>query len=281
MSSDRLASGLVFERWQVSGLGDDVPALMVRPEADGPVPLLLYPHAHGHRYEVGKEEILQGRPALQDPPLGLALAEAGYAVLSWDAIGFGERMPPENDPGGAERAWAKACLWRGFSPWGRMLADGLAVLDAAAGHEAIDSGRTGVVGFSMGALAALWLAALEPRFRVCVELCCLADIETLIEAGAHDLHAHYFMVPGFLTWGDSADLCRLVAPRAHLVCAGALDPLTPPASLRRIEKMMTEVYANVSLAESWRLLVEPEHGHGETPFQRRTTLDFLKTHLPV
>lgn len=250
-----------------------VPVWLVRPDDSRVRPLILYAHAHGGRFEIGKNELLEGRPALQDPPLGIALAKAGYHVVSWDARGFGARRSL------TEGRWTKAALWRGRSPWGLMLEDAERVLSWALGENDVDADRTAVLGLSMGALLALWLSAIDLRLHVCVELCCLANIEDLTATGDHDRHAPYFMVPGWLDHGDSLDLCRLIAPRPHLVGAGAQDHLTPLASLKTIGDAMAAHYAEQGHADRWQMLVDPETGHEETPDHRAAVLGFLERFL--
>ena len=70
---------------------EPVPALFLRPESVQRPPLIVYAHAHGNRYELGKSELLVGRPALQPEPYGKALADAGCAVLAIDSWLFEER----------------------------------------------------------------------------------------------------------------------------------------------------------------------------------------------
>src|SRR3569623_1750357 len=48
---------------------EPVPAYFVRPkDAQGPLPVILYNHAHGGDYVLGKDELLVGRKVLQRPP---------------------------------------------------------------------------------------------------------------------------------------------------------------------------------------------------------------------
>src|SRR5579862_1226022 len=70
---------------------EPVPAYFVRPHGPGPWPVVLYNHAHGGDYTIGKEELLSGRGAIQKPAYGAALAGAGYAALCFDTWAFGER----------------------------------------------------------------------------------------------------------------------------------------------------------------------------------------------
>lgn len=52
-----------------------VPALRCRPEGRGPFPVVLYCHAHGNRPDIGKQELLDGRPALSQGPYAQALVQ--------------------------------------------------------------------------------------------------------------------------------------------------------------------------------------------------------------
>src|SRR5689334_11158047 len=71
---------------------EPVPAYFSRPSAArAPFPAVLYHHAHGGNYELGKDEFLQGRPALQKPAYAEFLASMGIAGLCIDTWAFGER----------------------------------------------------------------------------------------------------------------------------------------------------------------------------------------------
>jgi hypothetical protein len=71
---------------------EPVPAYFVRPrEAIGRLPVVLYNHSHGGRYDLGKRELLAGREYPSPPPYAEALTGQGYAALRIDAWGFGAR----------------------------------------------------------------------------------------------------------------------------------------------------------------------------------------------
>ena len=60
----------------------------------------------------------------------------------------------------------------------------------------VDPSRLGMVGISMGATLAYFMAALDERVAAVAQLCCcIADFATLVETGAHDRHGHYLTVP--------------------------------------------------------------------------------------
>ncbi len=71
------------ENWTLTLNGEEpVPALLLRPLNRAACGLVLYCHAHGNRFECGKDELLLGRPALQAPPYGEVLTGLGFAVLA-------------------------------------------------------------------------------------------------------------------------------------------------------------------------------------------------------
>jgi hypothetical protein len=131
---------------------------------------------------------------------------------------------------------------------------------------------------SMGSTMAWWLAALDERIKVCVDICCLTDFQALIEANNLRGHGVYYFVPGLLKHFTTSQINALIAPRAHLGLAGNKDPLTPPAGLDRIDRDLKEVYAKLGKPEHWKL-VRSEAAHVELPEFREEILEFLKRFL--
>ena len=89
---------------------------------------------------------------------------------------------------------------------------------------------------------AWWLAALDPRVRVCMDVCCLTDFEELIKI--HNLSGHgiYYYVPSLLKHFQTAQINELIVPRAHLSVNGRLDELTPPAGVERMRDYLVPLY---------------------------------------
>lgn len=248
---------------------EPVPAYFVRPEAtDGPLPVILYNHAHGNNYERGKRELITGSGALQSPPFAQALTDAGYAALCIDHWAFCERRTR------TEAEIFKLFLWEGRVMWGMMLYDSLRAIDYLVTRPDVDPARIGTLGLSMGSTMAWWLAALDTRVRVCVDLCCLTDYQALIETGGVDLHGLYYYVPDLLRHFTSAQINALIAPRAHLSLNGDLDPLTPPAGLDRIDAELRRAYDEFGAGDAWQMHRSPT-GHYETPAMREAIMRFL------
>ncbi len=248
---------------------EDVPAYFVRPsQAQGRLPVVLYNHAHGDDYVLGKRELLEGRPLLQHPPYASALTGQGYAALCLDHWAFGERR------GRSESEIFKHMLWQGQVMWGMMVYDSLRAIDYLAGRSDVDIHRLATLGLSMGSTMAWWVAALDERVRVCVDLCCLTDFQALIETQGLDDHGIYYYVPRLLQQFTTAEINELIAPRPHLSLAGNFDRLTPAGGLERIDAHLRRVYGEHHAAEAWRL-VRYNTGHFETAAMRAEVLAFL------
>ncbi len=241
-------------------------------DRDGPAPAVLVIHAHGARYDIGADELMQGRPALQRP-LGPDLARLGIATLCIDMPCFGSRaVLPENPT-------AKALLWEGRSLAGQMLGECKSALDWLAENPQVQAARIGVFGISMGATLGYWLAGLDARVSALAQECCLADFRALIALGAHDLHGQYLTVPGLLGVASNGVLAGMVAPRAQFIGLGDLDPLTPPEAA---DIALDEVRAAYARAGG-QLVVhrEPDAGHEETQAMRDAMLAFFAQTLSV
>jgi hypothetical protein len=266
--------GYVLERLVLNLNGiEGVPAYFVRPK-DGqePLPVILYNHAHGGDYILGKDELLDGRNVLQRPPYADALTKLGYAALCIDTWAFGERR------GRSEGEIFREMLWSGQVMWGMMVFDSLRALDYLESRPDVDSARIGTLGLSMGSTMAWWLAALDTRVKVCIDICCLTDFEALIAHRSLEGHSVYYFVPRLLKHFTTAQINALIAPRPHLSLAGIFDPLTPPDGLDRIDAALRKVYTAAGATDAWRLS-RYATGHMETVAMRAEIIAFLQRWL--
>lgn len=252
--------------------GEAVRGLVTRPPDAVHAPAILYLHAHGGRYGIGADELLDGRPALQSP-LGPVLAAMGFVTLAIDMPCFGARATT------SESALSKALLWRGKSLAGQMIAEQSAALDWLAAREEVDARRIGAFGISMGATFGYWLAAVEPRIACVAHLCCYADFAAMIETGAHEGHGIYLTIPGLLDVASNGEIAGLVAPRPQLICIGDRDLLTPPAAVDIALAETRAAYAAAGASDRLILHREQETGHCESPAMRRAALAFFASQL--
>lgn len=264
---ERVENGLLIRHLEIGPNG--IPTLVLSPPETETTNLgILYCHAHGNDYTIGKSELLRGRPALLDPALGRALAQRGATVICPDLPCFGDRQGD-----GPESALSKAKLWNGQTLLGQMIADLLTAHDVLCAMARPD--RTIALGISMGGTLAYLCAALRAQINACAHLCVFANIAPLIASGAHDLHGAYLTIPGLLPNYDIADLAALVAPRPQFLFTGAQDPLTPDAAFTpafdRLSKAYVEDIGNLIC------LRDEAAAHHETPASRTALLKFVES----
>jgi dienelactone hydrolase len=270
-TSESERDGYVLERWELDLNGVEiVPAYLARPRGvTGRRPAVLFNHSHGGGYTIGKTEFVEGRSYLQPVPYAKELTGLGYVALCIDHWVFGERSHA------TELDTFKEMLWRGRVLWGQMIYDSLKAVDWLAAREDVDPARIGTLGMSMGSTMAWWLAALDPRIKVTVDINCLTDFHTLLAKKALSLHGLYYFVPGLLNHFTTAQINALIAPRAHLGLAGLRDDLTPVEGLDIIDRELKKVYADAGHPERWTLL-RYDVAHQETPEGRQQIVAFLK-----
>ncbi len=226
-------------------------------------------HAHGGRYDVGVNEILDGQTYM-GPPLGPVFARAGYVTLMLEMPLFGDRATI------SESALSKALLWRGRTVMGKMLSELTAALGYLAGRDDVDPDRIGAYGVSMGCTHAFMLAALDDRIAAVAQICCFADYGVMIDLGLHDGHGHYLTIPGLLAETSVGEICGAIAPRPQLICLGEDDTLTPPAAVAKARAETEAAYQAAGHAERLQLFIQPGTKHQETPEMREQVLEFLR-----
>ncbi len=269
--------GYTLERWilDLNGI-EPVPALLLIPDhRQNPAPGLLFIHWHAGQYDLGKEQLLQGVSA--QPAYAPVCAEKGLVTLAIDSWCFGERKHDANGRRGEEDTF-KEMLWRGRVLWGMMIFDEFRALDFLAGRPEVDSSRLGAFGMSMGATKTWWLAALDPRVRLAMDVCCLTDFESLIQA--HNLSGHglFYFVPSLLKHFDTAHINALTVPRAHLSVNGRNDPLTPPAGVEKIRDELMPLYRAYGREEDLRIELF-DCAHQELPEMRELILKWMDRYL--
>jgi dienelactone hydrolase len=255
---------------------EPVPALLLIPDKrQSPAPGLLYIHWHAGMYGLGKEQLLRGVEV--QPAYAPVCVEKGLVTLAIDSWCFGERKPAGDGKKGEEDAF-KLMLWKGRVLFGMMMFDELRALNYLASRPEVDPHRLGAFGMSMGATKAWWLAALDSRVHLCMDVCCLTDYEELIKTRALSEHGVYYYVPSLLMHFQTADINELIVPRPHLSVNGRQDPLTPPAGVEKIRDHLLPLYRKYGKEPDCRIELF-ESAHVELPEMRKLILEWMDRYL--
>jgi dienelactone hydrolase len=271
--------GYTLERivLDLNGL-EPVPAILLIPEKRRkPAPGLLYIHWHGGMYDLGKEQLLLGVDV--QPAYAPVCAEKGIVTLAIDSWCFGERKHVAEGDVGEQDAF-KEMLWRGRVLYGMMMLDEFRALDYLASRAEVDPHLLGVLGMSMGATKAWWLAALDSRVRLCLDVCCLTDYDELIRAHGLNEHNIYYYVPALLKHFSTSQINELIVPRPRLSVNGRQDPLTPPHGVELVRDFLLPLYRKYGKEEDCRIELF-DCDHVELPAMRKLILQWLDRHLGV
>jgi hypothetical protein len=106
----------------------------------------------------------EGKTAEQNQILARKLAQLGFLVMTYDAIGHGER----NDRGNTHHHAGYSLLPLGETIAGWMVWDSIRAADYLQSRPDVDPQRIGIAGNSGGGLNTLFTSALDPRFRAAV-----------------------------------------------------------------------------------------------------------------
>jgi hypothetical protein len=255
---------------------EPVPALLLIPDKRAPrAPGLLYIHWHAGMYDLGKEQLLTGIEA--QPAYAPVCAEKGLVTLAIDSWCFGERKHEEDGNVGEVSAF-KSMIWNGQVLYGMMMFDEFRALDYLASRPEVNADFLGVLGMSMGSTKAWWLAALDPRVRLCMDVCCLTDFQELVRVHGLSHHGIYYFVPSLLKHFHTAQINELIVPRAHLSVNGRLDELTPPAGVEEIRDYLLPLYQKYGKGEDCHIEMF-ECPHKELPQMRKLILEWMDTYM--
>jgi cephalosporin-C deacetylase-like acetyl esterase len=254
-----------------------VPALMLIPDnIKKPAPAIQYIHWHGGDYFVGKQELLKGTSAMQ--AYAPVYAEKGIVALAIDSWCFGERAPYPDDGGRGESDTFKEMLWKGQVLFGMMMFDEWQALNYLCTRPEVDVNRIGSFGISMGSTKSWWLAALDERIKVCIDLCCLTDYEALLAVHGQAHHGIYYYVPSLLKHFQTHEINELIVPRPRLSLDGRQDKLTPPEGVERIRDHLLPLYREYGKEEDCRVELF-DCGHKELPEMRAIISEWFDKYL--
>ncbi|HWQ55097.1 MAG TPA: acetylxylan esterase [Bryobacteraceae bacterium] len=250
---DYLLENVVFE----SRPGFPVTANMYRPKAPSSKkrPAILCPIGH---------YLSQGKATLDVQARCIRLAQSGFIVLVYDAIGQGERMTRGN----AHHEGGYALLPLGETIAGWMVWDSIRGIDYLLTLEDVDRERIGVTGNSGGGLNTLFTAALDCRVRAAVVVGYTFEFGNWLKyGGAHCSCTH---LPGLFRSMEWFEIAGLIAPRALMMLQGENDSIFPISGARRAGHNTEALYALLGRSDHVQFseLAEQPHAYS-CPFRER------------
>lgn len=262
----------VFVRQKIgysSEVGETIFAFLCIPKnISASLPAIYCFHQHAGNWSLGKSEVV-GLAGSPDQVYAKELAKRGYITLAPDAICFEERADAA-DPVRYHAHQLHTRLMRGQTLLGKVLFDISAGIDLLQNLPEVDATRIGFIGHSYGGRTALFAPAFDQRIKVSVSSCGSTTLKTMM---AQDIGIQFdYVVPGFLGWGDIADVVRLVEP-CHLLILGTDDDKWS----QNIEDIFESATSAFVTGELERQIYPGEHSFSEQ--MRTRAYRFLDRHL--
>lgn len=238
-------------------------ARFLLPKGDGPFPAIILLHEHGGDFKIGHGAFFdldishdtQNKYYEGVCPAQLFL-DAGFAVLSVDAIGFGSRY---FDGYEGQQALAASLMNLGYSLAGMVAYEDVLAARWLANHEMIDASRIGSFGFSYGGFRSWQLAALSQNISAssCVSwMACKQDLMAPEQPLLRGQSAFYMLHSRLAGLLDYSDMAGVGIEKPMLFRSGILDPHMPKDStqkawdkLNNLSKIEVGIKPNVDFFE--------------------------------
>jgi cephalosporin-C deacetylase-like acetyl esterase len=184
------------------------------------LPVVIYLHEYDYSKGFSSYNPHQVESLFQD------MVEKGYAVFSFDMLGFGNRIEE------GKRFYYRYPHW---SKMGKMVVDVKGAVEALTNLDFIDSSRIFVIGYSLGAAVGLYAAALDERIAGVVSVAGFSPMRlNTSDKGTEGIKAYshlHGLLPrlGFFVGNEARipydfhEILACIAPRPILVIAPVLD----------------------------------------------------------
>ncbi len=216
--------------------GEQIPAVLLIPRNHPlPLPGIICLHSQGPDRKKGKSEVVV------NSGLGAELCRRGYVVLAPEVPGYEDRRKV------AEEAESGRLLLQSWSLPARTAWEVRRAVDYLGTRSEVERGRVGLTGLAKGGMIGWLTAAIEPRIAA-VAICWGTSTYAAILAQKISLGPMGW-IPGLLNWGDTPEICSLIAPRPLLFCAAQQDPLFPFGGFQEAFWRVRQFYSRLKEAE--------------------------------
>ncbi len=234
------------------------------------LPVVIY--LHEYDYSKGFNSYHQVESMIQ------SIVDRGFAVFTYDMIGFGNRIEE------GTRFYHRYPHW---SKMGKMVTDVHGAVDAISNLDFVNPSKIFVVGYSLGATVGLYAASLDDRIAGLVSVAGFTPMRTnTLDRGTEGImalsHLHG-LIPrlGFFVGNESRipydffEVLASIAPRPVLVIAPQMDK---DAHLQDIRQSLNETQKVYDLYENSEglQLYSPDDFNRFSPNMREKTYEWLE-----
>ncbi len=233
------------------------------------LPVVIY--LHEYDYSKGFNSYHRIESLLQE------LTEQGFAVFTYDMLGFGNRIEE------ATRFYERYPRW---SKLGKMVADTKGAVNALTNFDFIDNNRIIVAGYSLGATVGLYAAATDERIAGVVSVTGFTPMRTnTLDRGTEGIltysHLHglqprlgFFVGNELSIPVDFNEIIASIAPRPVLLIAPEFDKDTHLHDIKSAVHEAEQIYKLFEKQENIQLQV-PWDINRFSPEMRKTMVEWL------
>jgi len=257
-----------------------VSAYLLIPENAKNAPAALMLHAHGSKFQIGKEQVVKPINAKLESELpsdaseieiaeskkmteaikwakkyyddenhsevfpGDELAKRGYVVLAIDAFGWGNRSV-DGFKTDHQQALASNLFNMGTSFAGIIAQEDCRAAKLLASLPQVDKKRVAAIGFSMGAFRAWQVAAISDDITAGIANHWFGTMQGLMVEGNNQLKgqsAFSMLHPYIARYLDYPDVAGLAAPKPMLFYNGTEDPLFPVEDVKNAYSKLHKIW---------------------------------------
>lgn len=243
-----------------------VPANLYRPKGPAAAkrPAVVCPLGHS---------LDQGKADREYQIFCIQLAKLGFVVLTYDAIGHGERLISGNIH--HEAGFALLPLGQTVAGW--MIWDSMRAIDTLQSLPEVDPERIGITGNSGGGLNTLFTAALDSRVRAATIAGYVFHFNNWIKyAGSHCTCCY---LPGLYRSMEWYEVAGLIAPRAVLMLQGERDAIFPISGARLAGRNTEALYSLLGYQGQARFDGIPQQPHAYSRPYRERMYGWMLRHL--
>ncbi len=216
--------------------GIRVTANLYTPEGKGPFPGVL--NLHGH--------LAGGKAHRQVQARGHVLASSGFAVLTVDAFGSGERTTNSGVDEYHGAGIGSTLFNIGETLLGMQLYDNMRAVDILSSLPNVDKDNIGVTGASGGGNQTMWLSALDKRIKASVPVVSVGTFESYV--GSNNCVCE--VLPEGLTFMEEWAVLAIIAPRPLLMLNSLQDiPCFSVREMLRSFSSAREIYRMYGVSE--------------------------------
>lgn len=203
----------------------------------------------------------------------IKLAQMGFMVLTYDAIGQGER----NIPGNTHHDAGYALLPLGETIAGWMVWDSMRAIDYLLSRPDVDPKRIGMTGNSGGGLNTFYASALDRRIRAVVAAGFTCEYSVWLKYGsAHCTCTH---LPGVFRAAELFEIGGLMAPRAFMMLQGERDTIFPISGAKQAGDKIRAIYEHLGVPGRVRFVEVSGQPHAYSRPYREKMYGWMAWHL--